>query len=123
MAARFFAEVAEQGNQYAQYQLGKILLFGKEIPKDTVTGIVLLSVSAAQGNVYAQKVLDGYYRFQENGKTNAAICSLRLLGRLSQIMKNRLDEETRRDGAVVLIDWKLRREIEEKKQAHVLRMG
>jgi hypothetical protein len=48
---------------------------------------------------------------------------LRLLGRLSQIIKNRLDEEARRDGNSGLIDRKLRRQIEEKKQAHGLRMG
>jgi hypothetical protein len=36
-------------------------------------------------------------------------------------MKNRLDEEERRDGSVGLIDRKLRREIEGKKQAHGLR--
>jgi TPR repeat protein len=107
----------------AQYPLGKMLLFGKEIPKDTVTGVALLPASAAHGNVYAQKVLDGYYRFQGNTKINAAIGSLRLLGRLNQIMKNRLDEEARRDGSTGLIDRKLRREIEEKKQAHGLKMS
>jgi TPR repeat protein len=122
-AAQFFAEAAEQGNQYAQYQLGKMLLYGKEIERDVATGIVLLSASAAQGNQYAQKVLDGYYRFQGNAKVSAAIGSLRLLGRLSQIMKNRLDEESRRDGSVGLIDRKLRREIESKREAHGLRMG
>jgi TPR repeat protein len=120
-AARFFAEAAEQRNQYAQYQLGKMLLYGKEIERDTATGIALLSASAAQGNQYAQMVLDGYYRFQGNAKVSAAIGSLRLLGRLSQIMKNRLDEETRRDGSVGLIDRKIRRQIEEKKQAHGMR--
>jgi hypothetical protein len=36
-------------------------------------------------------------------------------------MKNRLDEEERRDGSVGLIDRKLRREIEIKKEAHGLR--
>ena len=100
-----------------------MLLYGKEIPNDSDTGISLLSASAAQGNMYAQKVLDSYHSHRSKMKANAALGSLRLLGRLSQIIKNRLDEEARRDGSVGLIDRKLRRQIEEKKQAHGLRMG
>jgi hypothetical protein len=122
-AVRFFTESAEQGNQYAQYQLGKMLLYGKEVEQDAPRGIALLSDSAAQGNVYAQKELDSYGSFKGSAGMNAALGSLRLLGRLSQIMKNRLDDEARRDGSAGLIDRKLRREIEEKKQAHGLRMG
>ena len=129
-AVRFFAEAAEQGNHvctpicgWALYQLGKMLLYGKEIPKDVDAGIALLSASAAQGNIYAQKVLDSHHRYQSNMKVNAALGSLRLLGHLARLMKNRLDEEARRDGSVGLIDRKLRRQIEEKKQAHGLRLG
>ena len=122
-AVRFFAEAAEQGNQYAQYQLGKMLLYGKEIPKDTGTGIALLSASAAQGNVYAQKVLDSYKSYRGRNGVGAAVGSLRLLGHLARLIKNRLDEEARRDGSTGLIDRKLRRQIEEKKQAHGLQLG
>jgi len=122
-AVRFFVEAAEQGNQYAGYQLGKMLLYGKEIPKDAAAGISLLSASAAQGNVYAQKILDSYHNYRGKTGVNAALGSLRLLEHLAQIMKNRLDEEARRDGSVGLIDRKLRRQIEEKKQAHGLKMG
>ena len=46
-----------------------------------------------------------------------------LLGYLARIMKNRLDEENRRDGESGLVDRKLRRQIEEKKVVHGQRMG
>jgi hypothetical protein len=80
-----------------------------------------------QGNVYADYVIRNYYDFQSrvraNASLNAALSSMRLLGHLARIMKNRLDEEDRRDGDRGIIDKKLRRQIEEKKQAHGLKMG
>ena len=122
-AVRYLTESSEQENQYAQYQLGKMFLYGKDVEKDTARGITLLTSAAEQGNIYARKVLDSYHQYQGNAKVGTALGSLRLLGRLSQIMKNRLNEETRRDGSNGLIDRKLRREIELKKEAHGQRMG
>lgn len=122
-AARFLSDSAEQGNQWAQYQLGKMLLWGKDAEQDVLRGMSLLESSAQQGNPYAQRVIDSYYSFKGRAGTGAALGSLRLLGHLSRIIKNRLDEEERRDGSVGLIDHKLRREIEIKKEAHGLRMG
>jgi hypothetical protein len=79
----------------------------------------------AQGNIYAGKAIRSYYdytsRAHGNASMSAAIGSLRLLGHLARIMKNRLDEEERQDGSVGLIDRKLRRKIKEKKQAMGLR--
>jgi TPR repeat protein len=124
-AVRFLSDSAEQGNQWAQYQLGKMLLYGKEIEQDVLRGLSLLESASQQGNIYADRVIRNYYDFQNRVKgnvpMNAALGSLRLLGHLARIMKSRLDEEERRDGSVGLIDRKLRREIEEKKQAHGLR--
>ena len=53
--------IRETKNQYAQYLLGKMLLFGKETDRDVETGIALLSASAEQGNVYAARLLQSYY--------------------------------------------------------------
>lgn len=47
--------------------------------------------------------------------------SLRLLGQISRIIQNRLDDERR--GKQILIDRKLKRKIDEKKQAHGLKQG
>jgi TPR repeat protein len=126
-AVQFLSDSATQGNQWAQYQLGKMLLWGKEAEQDSLRGLSLLESASQQGNVYADRVIRNYYDFQSrvraNASLNAALSSMRLLGHLGRIMKNRLDEEDRRDGDRGIIEKKLRREIEEKKQAHGLRMG
>ena len=126
-AVRYLQQSAEQGNQWAQYQLGKMLLYGKEVEQDIMRGLALLDAASRQGNIYADKIIQNYYdynsRVQSNAKTSAALGSMRLLGYLARLVKNRIDEENRRDGEEGLVDRKLRRQIEEKKQAHGLRMS
>ncbi len=118
----YLNDSAAQGNQWAQYQLGKMLLYGKEVEQDITRGLALLGEASRQGNIYADKAMDNYYRYRSNMKIGAALGSLRLLGHLARIMKNRLDEEARRDGNSGIIEKKLRQQIEEKKQAHGLKM-
>ena len=126
-AVYYLTESAAQSNQWAQYQFGKMLLYGKEVEQDTLRGLDLLNEASRQGNVYADKVIEGYYKYRDryhsNMKVGAALGSLRLIGHLGRIIKSRLDEEARRDGNSGLIEKKLRQQIEEKKQAHGLRMG
>jgi len=126
-AVRYLQQSAEQGNQWAQYQFGKMLLYGKEVKQDILRGLALLDAASRQGNIYADKVIQNYYdyssRVHNNAKSSAALSSMRLLGYLARLVKNRLDEENRRDGEEGLVDRKLRRQIEEKKQAHGLRMS
>ena len=122
-AVYYLNEAAEQGNQWVQYQLGKMLLYGKEVERDAMRGLNLLSEAARQGNIYAGKVIENYSRSRSNTKVSAALGSLRLLGHLARIMKNRLDEKNRRDGDNGIIEKKLRQQIEEKKQAHGMRMS
>lgn len=52
---------AGQGNQYAQYALGKLYLSGEEVPKDVEKAIRWLELSADQGNQYAQYALGKLY--------------------------------------------------------------
>lgn len=52
---------AEQGNQYAQYQLGKLYLMGEQTEKDVDTALSYLKQAAEQGNQYAQYVLGKLY--------------------------------------------------------------
>jgi TPR repeat protein len=121
-AIYYLNESAVQGNQWAQYQLGKMLLYGKEVEQDMTRGLALLDASSRQGNIYADKIIDNYNRYRSSTHIGAALGSLRLLGHLARIMKNRLDEEARRDGNSGVIEKKLRQKIEEKKQAHGLKM-
>ena len=115
-AIRNFEIGAENGNHYAEYMLGKIYLYGKDAPRDYDRAIVYLTASAEHGNQYAAQLL---YSIKSNRNWSATLGSLHLLGQISRIIQNRLEDERR--GKQILIDRKLRRKIEEKKQAHGLR--
>lgn len=115
-AIRNFEIAAENGNHYAEYMLGKIYLYGKEVERDYDRAIAYLTASAEHGNQYANQLL---HSIKFNRNWFATLGSLRLLGQISRIIQNRLEDERR--GKQILIDRKLRRKIEEKKQAHGLR--
>ena len=115
-AIRNFEIAAENGNHYAEYMLGKIYLYGKEVERDYDRAIAYLTASAEHGNQYANQLL---HSIKFNRNWFATLGSLRLLGQISRIIQNRLEDERR--GKQILIDRKLRRKIEEKKRAHGLR--
>ncbi len=117
-AIRNFEIGAENGNYYAEYMLGNIYLYGKDAPRDYDKAIAYLTASAKHGNQYAAQLL---YSIKSNRNWSAAMGSLRLLGQISHIIQNRLDDERR--GKQILIDRKLKRKIDEKKQAHGLKQG
>lgn len=113
-------ESVKQKNQYAQYQLGKMLLFGKDVDQDTENGIVLLTASANQGNVYAARLMQSYYSGRLRNPS-VGMASVRLLSQLARIFGDRLRRNE--DGQRAVIEKKLRQKIEEKKQAHGMKMG
>ena len=115
-AIRSFKIAAENGNDYAEYQLGKIYLYGKDIPRDTDKAMHYLHLAAEHGNQYAAQLI---HSIRVNGNWSAALASLRLLGHMARVIQNRLEDERR--GRENSIDRKLRRKIEEKKQAHGLK--
>ena len=103
-----------QENQYAQYQLGKMLLYGQRIDQDIDRGLELLKASAAQGNAYAARIVNNY------GRKPVGLASIRLLASLTNLFRENIERDQK---TVNLIDRKLRRKIEEKKQAQGIRMG
>lgn len=117
-AIRNFEIAAENGNHYAEYMLGKIYLYGKEVERDYDRAIAYLTVASEHGNQYAAQLL---HSVKANRNWYATLGSLRLLGQISRIIQNRLEDECK--GKQVSIDRKLRRKIEEKKQAHGLKQG
>lgn len=119
-ALHWLRESAKQENQYAQYQLGKMLLFGKDAEQDIQNGIALLSASAEQGNVYAARLLQSYYSGRLKN-SSVGMASVRLLSQLAQLFQDRLRRNE--DGQRAVIEKKLRQKIEEKKQAHGMKMG
>ena len=119
-ALHWLWESVKQKNQYAQYQLGKMLLFGKETNRDEKTGIVLLTAAADQGNVYAARLLQSYYSGRLRNPS-AGMAAVRLLSQLARMFTDRLRRNE--DGQRAVIEKKLRQKIEEKKQAHGMKMG
>lgn len=112
-----FKIAAENGNHFAEYMLGKLYLCGKEVERDYDRAIAYLTASAEHGNQYAQQLL---HSIKANRNWSAILGSLRLLGQISRMLQNRLDEE--RKGKANSIDRKLKIKINEKKQAHGLRL-
>lgn len=118
-AIRLLTEAADQGNQWAEYQLGKMYLYGQDVDKNIELAVQYLSSSANKGNAYAQQLLDNYQN-HTHGSSATVLASLRLLARLSQIIKEDADK---RDKAGRAIDRKLMRIIEQKKAAQGQKMG
>ncbi len=113
-AVKWLEQAILDDNQYAQYLLGKMLLFGQYIEKDVERGMALLQASAAQGNEYAQRIINNY------GKRPVGLMGARLFASLGRIIQNQIQEDNKQAAH---IDRKLRQKIEEKKQAHGLKMG
>lgn len=112
-AIHLFRLAAEQGNDYAEYQLGKLYLYGKEVERDYEQAIRWLTASAEHGNQYAAQLL---HSIRRNKNWTAAMGALRLLQHISRMIQNRLEDERKGKGGII-IDRKLRRKIEEKNQA------
>lgn len=117
-AIRNFEIAAENGNHYAEYMLGKLYLYGKEIEYDYDRAMAYLTASAEHGNQYAEQLL---HSIKSNLNWSATLGSLRLLGQISRIIQNPLEDERKNKSSG--IDRKLRRKIEEKKQAHGLKQS
>ena len=77
-----------------------------------------LPSAAEHGNPYAEQLL---HSIQSNRSWPAALGAIRLLHHLSRVIQNQLDEGKRDNSGA--IDRKLRRKIDEKKQAHGLKQG
>lgn len=108
-----FEIAAKEGNDYAEYQLGRLYLYGRDVEQDYEKAMEYLHASADHGNVYAQQLL---HSIRSGRNWSAAMGSIRLLQHISRIIQNRLEDE--RKGRIHAIDHKLKRKIDEKKQAH-----
>ncbi|MFQ9102628.1 MAG: MobP3 family relaxase [Oscillospiraceae bacterium] len=106
-AIRCFHMAAEDGNSYAEYQLGKIYYFGNGIRADREKGLEYLARSAAHGNMYAENLL----RVIQQQHIRGAASLIAQLGRMFQ-EKEQQDRVQHQQP-----DRKQRRQIDEKKQA------
>ena len=115
-AIKNFEIAAENGNDYAEYQLGKLYLYGREIERDYDKTMEYLQSAADKGNPYAKQLL---HSVKSNRHWSAAMGSFRLLHHLARMLQNQLEDE--RKEKLGDIDRKLKRKIDEKKQAHGLK--
>ena len=111
-AISMFELAAEQGNSYAEYQLGKIYCFGQGVPQNLEVGMEWLKASASHGNEYASALLEKVQHHIHRQTTSAVFGLFRGLAGMIQTSAN---QHIRRRNS---IDRKQRQKIEEKKQAH-----
>lgn len=117
-AIQHFETAVESGNHYAEYQLGKIYLYGKDVPRDYDKGMEYLRASAEHGNQYAEQLI---HSIESNRHWSAAMGSIRLLHHLSRLLQQQMEERDKEKFGQ--IDRKLKRKIDEKKEAQGLRQG
>ena len=107
-ALELLTQCAEDGDQYAQYTLGKAYLLGQDIPQDQEQAVRWLKLSAEQGNQYAKFFLDRVY----SSLFSSTASLLYHLGRIFQEQHQRPVA-----GIQAAVDSKLKRKIREKKIA------
>ena len=110
-AISMFELAAEQGNSYAEYQLGKIYCFGQGVPQDLEVGTEWLRTSASHGNEYAEALLEKVQNHIHRQTTSAVFGLFR---GLAGMIQSSAKQHIRRRNS---IDRKQRQKIEEKKQA------
>ncbi len=110
-AISMFELAAEQGNSYAEYQLGKIYCFGQGVPQNLEVGMEWLKASASHGNEYASALLEKVQNHIHRQTTSAVFGLFQGLAGMIQTSAN---HHIRRRNT---IDRKQRQKIEEKKHA------
>ena len=111
-AIRNFEIAATNGNDFAEYQLGKIYLYGRDTEQDMQKALEWLEKAVEHGNQYALQLL---HSIKNNRNISAATGIIRLLHHVSRIIGERMEAE--RKGGSSAVDRKLKRRIDEKKQA------
>ena len=111
-AISMFELAAEQGNIFAEYQLGKLYCFGQGVPQNLEVGMEWLKASASHGNKYASALLEKVQNHIYQQTTSAVFGLFRGLAGMIQTSANNF---IRRRNS---IDRKQRQKIEEKKQVH-----
>ena len=117
-AVKCFSAAAENGNSYAEYMLGKMYLYGNGVERNVDLALSYLNSSAEHGNEYAAQLL---YNLSHSKNPSVAMAAFRLLQHLARIIQNRLEDE--RKSKEIQTDKKLRRKIDEKREAHGLKHG
>lgn len=97
---------------------GKKVYGGDNFDNNIPLAIEYLRIASEQGNQYAEQML---YSIQKHKNTMIASSSLRLLQSLARLMQNRIQDDNQKKQHGV--DRKEQQKINEKKQAHGLRIS
>ena len=84
-AVEYLSDAAQEGNQYAQYTLGKLYLIGEDVARDREQAYRWFWESAFQGNEYAQFFLD---HFNDNHSPNVLLSATKLLHHMGRIFQD-----------------------------------
>ena len=122
----YFENAAKQGNNAAEYQLGKLYLYGKEVRQNEAKAMEYLTAASEHGNTFARALLERIetdrQQFAAQRQTQmVSVCASGLFQDIARLLQTRLEEDGK--GNMGLVDRKLRRQIEEKKQAQGLKHG
>ncbi|MDY0142653.1 MAG: MobP3 family relaxase [Bacteroidales bacterium] len=111
-AIKFLEIASDNGNQFAQYMLGKLYLLGKYVLEDKEMAKEYFTLSAEQGNEYAKFFLENM-----NSVHNPSVCLVasRMLHHMSKILEDNIPFKS--SGIGLKIDSKLMRKLREKKVA------
>lgn len=119
-AVKFFLQSAQSGNSYGYYQVGKIFYYGgNDFQSDISRAMDYLKTAADMGNEYAEQML---YSIQKHKNAVVSNCSLRLLQSLARMMQQRIKDDSLKKQQRG-VDRKEQQKINEKKQAHGLRIS
>lgn len=111
-AVKFLEIASSNGNQFAQYMLGKLYLMGKYVSEDKEMAKKYFNLSAEQGNEYAKFFLENMDRVH-----NPSVCLVasRMLHHMSKIFEDNIPFKS--SGIGLKIDGKLMNKLREKKVA------
>lgn len=111
-AVKFLKIASDNGNQFAQYMLGKLYLLGKYVSEDKEMAKEYFTLSAEQGNEYAKYFLEDIDKIN-----NPSVCLVasRMLHHMSKIFEDNI--QVKSSGVGLKIDSKLMRKLREKKVA------
>lgn len=111
--SRWLTASAEQGNQYAQYALGKLFLLGKDVPEDRKAAWQWFQKAAEQGDRYAQYFVE---RMDHRDLFPVVQSAARLLHHLGRHLPG-AEQPPHPRGLRLTVDKKLWRKIRERKIA------
>lgn len=111
-AMELLRQSTEKENNSASYTLGKLYLYGKDIPQDIEQTKYWLNLSSNQGNEYAKPLLS---RMDSSQSPSAFSLAISLLQNLSRIIAGDYNQNWYSNK--LMVDRKLKRAIARKKQA------